>query len=63
MNKFGKLRLIGENGNAFFILGAAQSVARKNGVSEEDIDAFMEEAMSDDYDHLIQTVMKNFEVY
>lgn len=56
-----KLNLVGEDGNAFAILGRAQRVARKAGWSKERINEFMKEAMSGNYDNLLQTCMKWFE--
>jgi hypothetical protein len=57
-----KLALIEEDGNAFAILGRAREVARKAGWDKTQIDKFMGEAASGDYDHLLQTCMKYFEV-
>ena len=57
-----ELRLVGKDGNAFFILGRATRVAGKAGWSKEQIDAVMEEAMSGDYDHLLCTMMEYFDV-
>ena len=54
-----KLELLGADGNAFAILGKAQRVAKQNGL---DWDAIQAEAMSGDYDHLLQTMMTHFEV-
>ena len=56
------LQLTEMDGNAFSILGRAQKAARKEGWSKEQIDSFMEDATSGDYDNLIQTVMTHFEV-
>lgn len=53
------LSLIGEDGNAFAILGKARRVAIKNNM---DWDAISKEAMSGDYNHLLQTIMEHFEV-
>jgi hypothetical protein len=53
------LKLLGEDGNAFFILGKARRVAKKNGLDWEKIKA---EATSGDYDNLLATMMKYFEV-
>jgi hypothetical protein len=50
--------LIGQDGNAFAILARVKKVLKANGVSKKEIDAFMEEAMSGDYNHLLSTVMK-----
>ena len=51
------VRLVGEDGNAFAILGNMQKALRRGGVPKEEIDEFMAEAMSGDYDHLLQTCM------
>jgi hypothetical protein len=56
------LRLVGEDGNAFMILGRAQRAALKAGWSRCDIAAFMEKARGGDYDHLLQVVMDHFNV-
>ena len=56
-----KLRLSGEDGNAFFILGRARRVARDAGWDDTQIEEFTREAKSGDYDHL-QTCMKWFDV-
>jgi hypothetical protein len=54
-----KLQLSGEDGNAFFILGKAQRLARENNMNWGEIKS---EATSGDYDKLLQTMMKYFEV-
>lgn len=51
------VRLAGEDGNAFSILGRVLRAMSRAGVSKEDQDAFHAEATSSDYDHLLQTVM------
>jgi hypothetical protein len=56
------LKIIGENGNAFAILGAAQRAAKKAEWSKDKIDKIMEEARSGDYDHLLRVMTENFEV-
>lgn len=56
------LRLIGEDGNVFYILGKAVREARRAGWDEEKIEQFKEEAMSGDYGHALQTCMEYFEV-
>ena len=50
-----KVKLIGNDGNAFFILGNVKNAMRKAKVPEEDQKAFLKEAMSGDYDHLLAT--------
>lgn len=54
------LELVGTNGNAFAILGQMRRAALKN---DMDWDAIQAEATSGDYNHLLQTAMKHFEVY
>ena len=56
------LKLVGQDGNAFMILGLAQRAAKKAGWSKEEISEFMTEAQSGDYDHLLQTCTEYFEV-
>ena len=58
-----KLKLIGRDGNAFAILGAAQSAARKAGWDKERIKQVMDEAQSSDYNHLLATMMEYFDVH
>lgn len=50
--------LIGEDGNAFAILGRVQRALRRGGVPDAEISEFMAEAKSGDYDHLLVTVMR-----
>ncbi len=57
-----ELKLIGEDGNVFFILGKAVREARRAGWSEEKIEQFKEDAMSGNYDRALQTCMEYFEV-
>ncbi len=52
-----EVELVGQNGNAFAILGNVQRAMRQADVDKTDIDEMMAEAMSGDYDHLLQTVM------
>ena len=54
--------LTGQDGNAFAVLGQCREAARDAGLSEDEIAAFMAEAMAGDYDHLLQTAMRWFEV-
>lgn len=54
-----ELYLVDIDSNAFAILGKARRVARKN---DMDWDVIHSEATSGDYDHLLQTMMKHFEV-
>lgn len=56
------VELIGGDGNAFCILGACQRAGRKAGWSSEKIDTVLTEMRAGDYDHLLRTAMKYFEV-
>jgi hypothetical protein len=49
--------LVGEDGNAFHILGRTQRSLQRHNVPKDQIDLFMKEAMSGDYNHLLCTVM------
>jgi hypothetical protein len=51
------VKLVGNDGNAFAILGRVSGALRRAGVSEEERKQFMSEAMSGDYNHLLQTCM------
>jgi hypothetical protein len=61
MNK-PELELVGQNGNAYVILGLARRAAKKDGWDPDRIKVFIDEATSGDYDHLLQTCMKYFDV-
>jgi hypothetical protein len=50
--------LVGEDGNAFFIIGRVQRALKHGGVPASEIEEFQNEAMSGDYDHLLQTAMR-----
>jgi len=52
-----RVRLVGEDGNAFSILGRTIRAMRMGGVSQEEINAFQSEATGGDYNHLLRTVM------
>jgi len=53
-----KVKLVGRDGNAFNILGIMRDALKEGGVSKKEIDEFIKDAMSGDYDHLLQTCMK-----
>lgn len=57
-----KLKLTGEDGNAFYILGKAVKTARAANWSKEKIDKFTAEATSGDYDNVLQVCMRYFDV-
>jgi hypothetical protein len=49
--------LVGEDGNAFNLIGLVARALRRAGVSQEEINQFQSDAMSGDYDHVLQTCM------
>ena len=53
-----KFKMVGLDGNAFFILGRFQQGAKKAGWTAEQIKTVMDEATSGDYDHLLATMME-----
>ena len=57
------LRLVGQDGNAFAILGAAQKALRRAGLHDEHWNNYHTEATSGDYNHLLATTMKYFGVH
>jgi hypothetical protein len=52
-----EVELSGHDGNAFFIIGRVRRALRQGGASAEECDAFSREAMSGDYDNVLQTCM------
>ena len=52
--------LMGQDGNAFIILGLCRKAAKAAGLPKSEIDAFHREATSGDYDHLIRTSLQWF---
>ena len=56
-----KVTLIGEDGNAFAILGKVKKALQKAGLKEE-AKKYMEEAMSGDYDNLLRVTMEYVDV-
>ncbi len=57
-----EVSLVGEDGNAFAILGRVNQALRRGGCGEDFVKAFMDEATSGDYNHLLATVMEVVEV-
>lgn len=56
------LALSETDGNAFSILGRAKKALRRAGVDQAVVDAFYAEATAGDYDALLETVERWFEV-
>ena len=57
-----ELRLVGEDGNAFAILGRAMKVARKAGWTVDEAKAVIDKATEGDYNHLLRTMIETFNV-
>lgn len=57
-----EVTLIGEDGNAFSIIGRCTKALKRAGAPRGVIDAFTSEAMSGDYNHLLRTAAKYCEV-
>ena len=57
------VQITGQNGNAFIILSCVTTALKNNGISQEELDKFFNEATSGNYDHLIQTCCEWVNVY
>lgn len=53
-----KVQLVGEDGNAFAIMGRVASALKDAGVSQAEIDEYYAESTSGDYDKLLQTAVR-----
>ena len=53
-----KVKLVGQDGNAFAILGRVRKALRMAGVPEEEVEKFTAEATAVDYPNLLCTVMR-----
>ena len=56
------ITLSNTDGNAFSIMGKILKAMRKAGAKKEEINSFIKEATSGDYDHLLQTCFKYVEI-
>ena len=52
------VKLVGENGNAFAIMGRVSKALKRAGADKEYIDKYLNESMSGDYDHLLGVAME-----
>lgn len=57
------VELSGQDGNAFMIIGRVQRALRNAGVDKEQIDRYVNEATSGDYDNVIRTTAQWVEIY
>lgn len=58
-----EVQLIGEDGNAFFIVGRVIRAMKHEGVPMEVLNEFRAEALSGDYNHVLNTVQKYVSIY
>ena len=56
------VKIIGKDGNAFCILGICTREMRRHELPQSEIDNFMSEATSGDYNHLLCVVTEWFNV-
>jgi len=57
------VKLTGEDGNAFAIMGTVAKALKKAGFSKEHIAEYYEESSSGDYDNLLRVAMKYANIY
>jgi hypothetical protein len=60
-NKKPEVSLIGQDGNAFYILGKVKKALIRAGFKEE-AEQYVKEATAGDYDHLLAVTMKYVDV-
>ncbi len=53
-----RVKLVGEDGNAFAILGRVRTALRAAGASREYVERYTREATSRDYDRLLSVTME-----
>jgi hypothetical protein len=56
------VKLVGNDGNAFSIMGACIKAAKKAGWPQSDIDMLKAEMTSGDYDNLLATACRHFDI-
>jgi hypothetical protein len=57
-----RVKLVGGDGNAFAVIGSVVRAMRTAKLPDDEIKRFQSEAMSGDYEHLLQTCMQWVEV-
>ena len=53
-----EVQLIGQDSNGWLIAGKTMQALISGGVDDDEAEEFMREALSGNYDHLLQTVME-----
>jgi hypothetical protein len=57
-----EVQLSGNDGNAFSIMASVKNALKKAGASKEEIDQYVSDSMSGDYDNLVRVAMDWVEV-
>lgn len=57
-----RLKIVGEDGNAFNLIGLAVRAGKRAGWTKDQIDGFRQQAMGGDYNQLIATIARYFEL-
>lgn len=52
------VELSGQDGNAFAVMAKVKSAIEKAGATQSEIETYLAESMSGDYDNLLRTAMK-----
>lgn len=53
-----KVQLSGNDGNAFAIMGAVKKALKQAGATREELDEYLKDSMSGDYDNLLRVAAK-----
>jgi hypothetical protein len=57
-----RVKLIGADGNAFALIGLVRQALREAGYGEDFVRAFMDDAVSGDYQHLLAVIADTVEI-
>jgi len=52
------VKLIGEDGNAFGVMGRVKRALARDGADKEYVNQYLHESMGGDYDNLLMTALK-----
>lgn len=58
-----EVELVGQDGNAFAIMASVSKAMRRAQVPQAEIDEYLKESTSGDYDNLLRTAMRWVSVY
>lgn len=57
-----QVKLIGEDGNAFVIMGRVRNALRESGADKEYLDQYFNDAIAGDYDQLLYVTMEYVDI-